>query len=249
MVFYFSGTGNSKFAAEKIAAISGDETVSLNEISRSGEKPTFHAEKPLVFVSPVYAWKLPKIVERILSECSFTGDTRAYFVLTCGADTGAAAYHIEKLCRNKGWSFMGAAEIVMPENLAAIFPVPSDEQAKIMLDNATEVIERVAEVVKNGGIFEKRRVKAVDKAKSGVINSIFYRFFVKDDKYIATDKCIGCGKCAEVCPMNNIRLTENKPEWLHNCTLCMACYAYCPQAAIEYGKATEGKNRYRADKF
>lgn len=249
MVFYFSGTGNSKFAAEKIAAISGDEIVSLNAISKNGEKAAFHAEKPLVFVSPTYAWKLPRVVENILSSMIIDGDTRAYFVLTCGADTGAAAFHIEKLCRNKGWTFMGAAEIVMPENFAAMFPVPDDEQAKIMLDNATEAIVRVAEVVSSGGIFEKRRAKAVDKAKSGVINSLFYKMFVKDDKYFATDKCIGCGKCAEVCPMNNIRLVDNKPEWQHNCTLCMACYAYCPEAAIEYGKATVGKNRYRADKF
>lgn len=31
MVLYFSGTGNSRYAAKKIAQISGDELISINK--------------------------------------------------------------------------------------------------------------------------------------------------------------------------------------------------------------------------
>lgn len=249
MIFWFGGTGNSEFAAKRISEITGDEIVSLNEVSRSGENRTFYCEKPLVFVTPVYAWRLPRVVEKLIENRSFEGDLRSYFVMTCGAESGAAAKYNEKLCKKKGFAYMGTADIVMPDNFAPMLPTPDDEQAKVMLDNASSVIDAAGEVIKNGGIFQNRRLKAVDKAKSGVVNATFYRFFVKDGKYFSTDKCISCGKCVEVCPLNNVRLSDGKPEWLGNCTLCMACFARCPAEAIEFGNKTKGKNRYRADKY
>jgi NAD-dependent dihydropyrimidine dehydrogenase PreA subunit len=45
--------------------------------------------------------------------------------------------------------------------------------------------------------------------------------------------------------MGNITMQDGKPRWDNNCTQCMACIAYCPKQAIEYGKATKGKTRYR----
>ena len=48
---------------------------------------------------------------------------------------------------------------------------------------------------------------------SGPVNPVFYRFFVKADAFRATDACIGCGKCVELCPLNNIRLENGKPVW------------------------------------
>lgn len=56
MVFYFSGTGNSQLAAKQIAAELGDELVFINDCLKKGEKKTFHSERPLVFVAPIYAW-------------------------------------------------------------------------------------------------------------------------------------------------------------------------------------------------
>ena len=56
--------------------------------------------------------------------------------------------------------------------------------------------------------------------------------------------CIGCGKCVELCSLNNIHLENCKPVWGKNCTHCMACICYCPKEAIEYGKKSRGKPRY-----
>ena len=52
---------------------------------------------------------------------------------------------------------------------------------------------------------------------------------VKCDK----DKCISCGKCKRVCPMdvdvtNNSRKRENGTE----CILCMECVKNCPKGAL-----------------
>ena len=54
---------------------------------------------------------------------------------------------------------------------------------------------------------------------------------VKTDK----DKCISCGKCKKVCPMNvdmidNSRKRENGTE----CILCLKCVEQCPKNAIKF---------------
>jgi len=44
-------------------------------------------------------------------------------------------------------------------------------------------------------------------------------------------------------------MKDGKPHWLGNCTHCMACICHCPAEAIEYGKKSEGKRRYRCRRF
>ena len=87
------------------------------------------------------------------------------------------------------------------------------------------------------------------KAKSGKINEVFYKKFVKAKGFYTTDRCTACGLCEEVCVLRNIRLENGRPVWGENCTHCMACICGCPAEAIEYGKKSIGKPRYmcRAD--
>ena len=59
--------------------------------------------------------------------------------------------------------------------------------------------------------------------------SYFALFRVKCDK----EKCVSCGKCRRVCPMNvdvtdNSRKRENGTE----CILCMECVKNCPKGAL-----------------
>ena len=61
---------------------------------------------------------------------------------------------------------------------------------------------------------------------------------------VDVEKCKGCGKCARLCPLGNIRMEEGRPHWGDRCTHCMACLCGCPTGAIEYGRATKGKERY-----
>lgn len=68
MVFYFSGTGNSQLVAVRIAEMTGDKAVSINRYMKKGEKAVFRSERPLVFVAPVYSWRLPRVVEQWIME-------------------------------------------------------------------------------------------------------------------------------------------------------------------------------------
>lgn len=53
-----------------------------------------------------------------------------------------------------------------------------------------------------------------------------------DTGFRVEEQCISCGRCKQVCPVNNIELVDNKPNFLHNCEQCFACIGWCPTKAI-----------------
>lgn len=99
-------------------------------------------------------------------------------------------------------------------------------------------------MITEGKTFPASKPSILDKFLSTVVNPVFYKVFVKADGFYAKDTCIGCGKCEKICPLQNIKMKDGKPEWGKDCTHCMACISRCPAEAIEYGRKSAGKPRY-----
>lgn len=245
MVVYFSGTGNSRFCAQRIAAALQDEQLDAAGHIRHGIAADLITGKPWVFVSPTYAWQLPLVFADFIRSGSFSGSTDAYFVMTCGGDIGNAAETIRELCREKGLTFRGVLPVVMPENYIAMFDVPGPEEAVKIVRAALPVVDQAVSYILQGADFPEVPVGMKDKAKSSTVHKVFYQKFVKAKDFYATDSCTGCGLCAEQCVLNNIALENGRPVWSDRCTHCMACICGCPAEAIEYGKKSLGKPRYR----
>ena len=94
MIFYFSGTGNSKYAAERIASALDDHLISLRDAIRARRyRYDVSKEARIGFAVPVYFQGLPSILNFFLEKLELTGyrDQYIYVVLTCGNWTGSAA--------------------------------------------------------------------------------------------------------------------------------------------------------------
>ncbi|MCE5344241.1 MAG: DUF362 domain-containing protein [Eubacteriales bacterium] len=74
-------------------------------------------------------------------------------------------------------------------------------------------------------------------------NGIFHRLFGRKRTYphMIAEKCIGCGRCAESCPMHVIDITAGKAVISREgCISCFCCQEMCPAEAIDAtGKKTK----------
>ena len=144
MILYFSGTGNSRYAALRLGELTGEPVNSINQCLKEGAAIGLHSKNHYVVVSPVYAWRLPRVVERFIRQASFSGNTGIYFVLTCGDDVGNAAKYARRLCAKKGLRFCGLEPLVMPENYITMYQAPGREEAEQMIRRAEPELERFA---------------------------------------------------------------------------------------------------------
>lgn len=249
MIVFFSGTGNSEYCARYIAKLVGDDVIDSAQFIRNKQIAQLCSEKAWVFVTPTYAWQLPKVFKSFIRQSSLTGSKNAYFVMTCGGSVGGAASGALALCKEKGLRFKGLMPIVMPENLITMFKAPEPDEAEKIIEKAVPVIEKAAELIKAGKPFEKLKYNFLGFIESELSNPLFYKAATSAKKFYVTDDCIGCGLCEKNCVMGNITMENGKPKWADNCTQCMACIARCPKKAVEYGKSSVGKTRYVCRSF
>lgn len=73
MIFYFSGTGNTKWAASKLAAATREDLISIAPYMRADDSSHNLAEpfilkenERLGFVFPVHGWRVPKLVREFI---------------------------------------------------------------------------------------------------------------------------------------------------------------------------------------
>lgn len=244
MILYFTGTGNSRHIARLISKEIDDEIISINELIKSGSNNEIKSDKPFVIIVPTYAWRIPMVVEKFIKNTELSGNKKVYFILTCGADTGDATSFLKDISKEKGLEFMGLRALVMPDNYIVMYSIPSDEENERRIKSAEEEVNKIVKYIVSGRKFEENKTTIIDRMKSNSINKMFYKIYVSAKGFHTTDKCISCGKCEGLCPLNNIILVDGKPKWGENCTHCMACICGCPTYAIEYKNKTKNRIRY-----
>ena len=193
--------------------------------------------------------RFPKVFRKFIKESMFLGPRNAYVVATCAGSPGDAYGSISADLKRVGISVKGFSYVIMPTNYLLMFNPPGKEEAsKIIAEGHKKTIE-IGNKIKEGQSFVETPGGATNKFMS-VFAAPVVNYTFKSKKFKATDKCVGCGSCALLCPFESIRLENNKPTWRGKCTHCMACIGACPNEAIEYGNKTQGRNRYYLrDKF
>lgn len=251
MIYYFSGTGNSCYVARRLAERLGE---SLAFIPETDPDLSSFSGKSLGFVFPVYAWGVPPVVDSFISRLFETADATKqdikglsiWIVCTCGDEVALTPEMVSKTlacCKKK---LDGAWSVQMPNNYVLLpgFDVDSKEVERGKLEAAPARIDTIADkIAKNEMEFDVvRGSKAF--IKSRLIHPLFRRWGIAPSKWRWTPECVGCEKCAAVCPMQNIIMLNGHPHWGDNCVSCLACYHICPTHGVAYGNATRIKGQY-----
>ena len=245
MVFYFSGTGNSRFVAKRIAEAISQEAVDITTYTKTMDRPEFTGSGVYVFVCPSYMSAPARAMTDFVEWAGFPSGVKAYFIVTCAASMGITPRVASEICEKKGLQYMGAAQIEMPQNYIALFTTKEVEENIDIIEKAENEIDRIAPLILNGEVLETKKIGSVEYSVTKWVRDVYYKDFMKTKKFKATDKCISCQKCVRICPLSNITMKDGKPSWGNKCTHCMACINQCPKDAIEYGKGSVGKPRYK----
>ena len=250
MVLYFSATGNTEFIAQEIAKRLGDTCVNLLDRFKTNDLTPLHSETPFVICAPVYVCEMPRFMSAYLKKQTFSGSKDVYFVFTSGGYCGISGVLAKAIFRKKKMVWHGHAEFKMPRNYVAndAYPMLSARETADRILAAWRQIDPVVSTIRAGGRLSARHVFLFESAITIPFNPVWCKLKLRARDFHTTDKCIGCGKCVKLCPLNNITWRDRKPVWGDNCTHCMACIGNCPAEAIEYGNITQNKEKYNFGK-
>lgn len=248
MIFYFSGTGNSLYAAKVIAEHNNEALVSIaEEINKNKNNYTLRENEAIGFVFPVYAWGPPKMVIDFIERLSFNNYKNNYIfsIATCGDNIGETMKVISSALKKKDLILCSSFSLVMPNNYIIMGDVDSKEVENEKLNAAEDMLKKINSIIAERKKWVFELVKGpIPALLTSVIHPLFMKYAGNTRKFYADHKCTGCGICERVCSLKNIKVID-KPQWGKNCTQCLACLHYCPSKAIQYGKSTEKKGRYR----
>ena len=158
MILYFSSTGNCKYAAERIAAKTGDRIMSLSDAYRSGDFSIRPDEgESLGFVLPTYFGVLPTIVAEFLEKAELRLDDSSYVytVDTYGFHYGNVAAELAKILRRKTGREQDADFLLQSvDNWVPNFDLTDEAYVQSALDKADQLLPGIIE-----GIVQQKRVR------------------------------------------------------------------------------------------
>lgn len=253
MIFYFSGTGNTRWAAEVLAQKTGERLLFIPDELKKGECDyELQDGERLGFCFPVHGWQPPHIVRQFISNARFkvAPTSFIYALVTCGDSIGRTMEILNKELAKKGFKTLSVYSLIMPESYVCLpfmyTDTPEREHEKI--SQATKDLDCIAQEIaaRQTGITRTTR-GLTPWTFSHVIGAYFNARMITDRKFtVDADTCIHCGRCAKACPTGDVRLTDGLPQWQHDgsCTNCLACYHHCPTHSINYGSITRKRGQY-----
>jgi Pyruvate/2-oxoacid:ferredoxin oxidoreductase delta subunit len=244
-LFYFSGNGNELEVARDLARELRNARVI--PIARALVTEAESTADCVGVLFPVYMWGPPLIVARFCGKVAVKPSAYLFGVATHGGMPGAPLFVLRRLLRRRGLKLACGFGIKMPGTYTPLHGAVPEEKQRPLLAREGQRVREIAEAL-------RARRAGIEQSGSVILNMLLSRVVYgvcapripgMDKAFWVDEKCNGCGLCARVCPVRNVEMTDGKPRWLGHCEQCMACLQWCPQEAIQAGKRTEGRRRYR----
>lgn len=256
-IYFFSGTGNSFVVARDIAQKLSGRLIPISSVIDAESIST--EDEVIGIVFPVYHAifdGIPFIVKRFIAKLNNLESKYLFAVCTCKGWSRVTISKMREAIDTCGGELSTGFVVQMPDNSSRT----TIEQQQKLFGSWRNKLPSIINYVKDRrkGRYERNKLFNMIMAPFATrlereTLRLFYELadasdlpfeelvHLSDRSYIADDKCTGCGTCARVCPANDIKLTNNRPEWQNRCENCLACINWCPKQAIHGGLISTGK--------
>lgn len=232
---YFSGTGNSRYAVELFCG-EYDKGAKVFSIEDGSVIEAVEQENMLVFAYPVQYSTVPKILRDFISDKKELWKNKKIFVIaTMGLFSGDGAGVLGRLLQKYGAEILGGLHLRMPDSIGdeKVLKRPLEKNKKLV-KKAEKKIKKAVRLLSSGK--PSQEGLGVLYRMAGFFGQRLY-FGHKTKNYsdklrVDEDRCIGCGKCEKLCPMNNIKVVAKKIVQNNQCTMCYRCINNCPKQAM-----------------
>lgn len=271
-IYYFSGTGNSLAVARDISEKTGGTLISISSVVEKQNIKTDADNIGIIFPSHMaHLYGVPMIVKRFVTKLEDIGSKYLFAVCTCGGLENfnglPTLRNLNKIIKQMGGRLSAEFSIKLPMNTLdySHIPFPINQDWEIMFENCKNKIKVICQCITERKKSENKNIKSLLNWIMTPLYLMLQNLYIKEivkysketkdtklefqelipltDRSIYVDeKCNGCAICVKVCPVNNIKMIEDKPVWQHHCEVCLACTEWCPRKAIHHCWRADGKD-------
>lgn len=261
LFLYFSGTGNTDWVARYLARKLGGLPVEIELRSIERQPAETLDDFDLLAVGfPIYGCDSPPLFQDYLARLALGQGRGAFAFCTKGAYAGGAVRHNLRRLARRRYLPLGGGSVTMPGSDGLALVGKSSWLARSALNkdfdhlkDADRLAGQIAGIL--SGLAAGQPLDAFRHPLRGsTTGNLFDRLwaYLYDlagnyfrTRFWADERCAGCGLCARLCPVGNVELRNGHAHFAGHCVLCMRCIHQCPQEAIQIGKLTLDKFRWR----
>jgi ferredoxin len=234
-IIYFSGTGNTEFAARQFKMEFEKYNNECLLIDIRKKKKINDDYDFFVFGGPIYYEMFPEFFMYWVNRNINEGKGRGCIVFsTQGDDRAPGVQELTNMLVLRNFEVIIQDALKMPNNYyIEVGTRRTDEEAARQKENLKS---RVAELVE---LFIKNEKSIMnvseEELEAGKMESEAFKIksgeWVKNNLSINYDLCVLCGKCAKNCPVRNISMGD-KIDFSTKCISCQRCIHGCPVNAF-----------------
>jgi len=253
VMFYFSGTGNSRFIAGSFAASAELFCKNMNSRCCSIEENVdfiqlIASEEIIGFCYPVYGSRVPRIMREFsLKHIECFKNKKVIIFCTQLIFSGDGARAFTDIFPRNYFDVIYAEHFLMPNNVCNLFflPLASNKKVRKYIVKAEQKMETVCKNITNG-IVIKKGFNVISRVL-GLMQGVFIPLIEKSslDSVVIHNNCTQCKLCVSICPMKNLVFHNNRIMQKSNCTICYRCINKCPQKAISLFFKGRVKTQYK----
>ncbi len=254
--FYFSGTGNTRWAASEFTKIIQEKghqaelfAIDIgNHLTDEQIRTIVNDADCVGLANPIYGADIPPIMRTFISRLigligELTTAKRAYVINTCGYVNAFGANETKKLLVESRLELTAYVNIRLCNNVTGSKPLDRAMLAKRMVRGSQE-LNCLADCL----IADHKRIKghgpqlligAMIRKKVPEAIAKFYQTLG-----VNRSTCTRCMVCVNNCPTGSIRLKKDKFIFAVGCTACMRCYNCCPTGAVTIDGVVSDPQKY-----